>query len=459
MARWQIVNVLQTSVSGRRIWQLAPSGDHYAIHAEKTLLLDEGIPSGMAAKDWQSVFRRKLNIAWLPADRVFLRVIHLPPSDAAEIGQMIELQLEKLSPLPVGQMVWSYYLLPRPVEKADALQTVIVVIAAHSAVEEFLGQLEKEGYLADRLDTPALDQLIAANIHEDGVWVFPGGENEAVLTAWWYGGTVQNLTLVLLKNGPERGAQLKTQLEQIAWAGELEGWLSEAPTIHLVSGPEETRFWEPIFRDSGYPLKLHPTAEPQKLAALAAKRYSETGAVISLLPADFALRYRQRFIDGLWMRGLVALLSAYIVGVLIYFGALYVLKLKYDRVKHDLTSISGSYTNALKDAEQIKILVDRQELKYKALDCLKAVAEHLPDNVTIDHIYFQRGKFELNGSAVNEEAGDSDLLGKFNEELRRIPNPNRADQPLFSEVSPPTTETKGANTTWRFNCQLTEAEP
>ena len=37
----------------------------------------------------------------------------------------------------------------------------------------------------------------------------------------------------------------------------------------------------------------------------------------------------------------------YIIGVLIYFGALYVLKSKYDRVKQDLASISGSYTNAL----------------------------------------------------------------------------------------------------------------
>ena len=137
------------------------------------------------------------------------------------------------------------------------------------------------------------------------------------------------------------------------------------------------------------------------------------------------------------MRGLVGVLSAYIIGVLIYFGALYVLKMKYDRVKQDLASISGSYTNALKDAAQIKILVDRQELKYKALDCLKAVAEHVPDNVTIDHIYFQRGKFELNGTASSDEDADTDPLGKFNEDLRHVNNPNRPDQPLFSDISAP----------------------
>jgi hypothetical protein len=455
MARSQTVNVLQTSASGRRLWQLSPNGGQYTVQAEKTLLLNEPIPAGLAAKDWQSLFSHKLNVAWLPADKVFLRAIHLPPSDAAEIGQMIELQLEKLSPLPVAQMVWSYYLLPRPLDKPEALQTVIVVIASRASVEEFLGHLQTEGYLADRLETPGLDQLLAANIHEEGVWIFAGGENEPVLAAWWYGGTVQNLTIVLLTPGPERGPQLKTQLEQIAWAGELEGWLTGAPVVHLVADPAETRFWEPVFRDVGQQLKLYPAPAGQQLAALSAKRCTEAAVGTSLLPPDFAARYRQQFVDGLWMRGLVGVLSAYIIGVLIYFGALYVLKMKYDRVKQDLASISGSYTNALKDAAQIKILVDRQELKYKALDCWKAVAENMPDGLTLGHMYFQRGKLELSGTAVVE---DTDTLGKFNEDLRHVNNPNRPEQPLFSDISPPRRNTHQTVTDWGFNCELKEAE-
>jgi hypothetical protein len=455
MSRWQIVNVLHTSASGRRLWQLSPDGDQFAVQGEKTLLLNEAIPPAMAAKDWQSLFRRKLNIAWLPDDMVFLRAVHLPASDSAEIGQMIELQLEKLSPLPVGQMVWSFYLLPRPADKPEALQTVIVIIASRSSVEEFLGQLEGEGYLADRLETPGLDELLAANIQEDGVWVFPEGELEPVLTAWWYGGTAQNLTLVLLTTGPERGAQLRTQLEQIAWAGELDGWLTSPPKVHLVAGPADTRFWEPVFKDAGFDLKLHPAATEPQLAALSAKRCVGDAAKTSLLPHDFAARYHQQFVDGLWMRGLVAVLSAYIIGVLIYFGALYVLKMKYTRVKQDLASITGSYTNALKDAAQIQILLDRQELKYKALDCLKAIAEHMPESITLNDFYFQRGKVDLRGTAVTDDADD---VGKFNEDLRHVTNPNRPDQPLFSDISPPHMESHGAVTDWGFSCQLKEAE-
>ncbi|HUD48019.1 MAG TPA: hypothetical protein VMR33_14395 [Candidatus Baltobacteraceae bacterium] len=454
MARWQIVNVLHTSASGRRIWQLSPAGDNFTVQGEKTLLLNEAIPPTMAAKDWQSLFRHKLNIAWLPADKVFLRAVQLPASEPAEIAQMIELQMEKLSPLPVAQMVWSFYLLPRPLDKPEGMQTVIVIVAARSGVEEFLGELEGEGYLADRLETPGLDQLLAADIQEDGVWIFPSGENEPVLAVWWYGGTAQNLTLVLLTPGPERGAQLKTQLEQIAWSGELDGWLTSAPTVHLVAGAADTRFWETVFKEAGQELKLHPAATEAQLAALSARRCVDDAANTSLLPREFAARYHQQFVDGLWMRGLVGVLSAYIIGVLIYFGALYVLKLKYNRVSQDLASISGSYTNALKDAEQIKILLDRQELKYKALDCLKAVAETMPESITLQSFYFQRGRVDLRGAAVTDDADD---VGKFNEELRHVNNPNRPDQSMFSDITPPRMESRGEVTQWGFTCQLKEA--
>ncbi len=186
MARWQIVNVLHTSASGRRLWQLAPAGDQFNVQGEKTLLLNEAVPPGLAAKDWQSLFRHKLNIAWLPADKVFLRAIQLPAGDSAEIGQMIELQLEKLSPLPVGQMVWSFYLLPRPLDKPDALQTVIVIIAARAGVEEFLGQLEQEGIFGRSPGNAGTGSDSGRRRPGRGRVGFPpGGETEPVLTVWW----------------------------------------------------------------------------------------------------------------------------------------------------------------------------------------------------------------------------------------------------------------------------------
>ena len=94
MARWYSANVLQTGAGGRRLWQLSANGDRFAVQDETTLLLTEPCPPLVVGKDWHTLFRGKLNIAWLPTDKVFLRTVQLPTSDPAEIQSMVELQLE-----------------------------------------------------------------------------------------------------------------------------------------------------------------------------------------------------------------------------------------------------------------------------------------------------------------------------------------------------------------------------
>jgi hypothetical protein len=455
MARWYSANVLQTNPGGRRLWQLSAAGNSFSVQAEKTLLLNESAPPDIAAKDWHTLFRGKLNIAWLPADKIFLRAVQLPTSDPAEVSSMVELQLEKLSPLPVTHIVWSTYLMPLPVDKPDALQTVVVIIAARSAVEDFLRQLEGEGFLPDRLEAPGLEQLLAAKINGDGVWIVPGALGENVLVVWWSAGTIQNLNLVALSSGPERGLELKTQLEQIAWSGELEGWLSGPPKIYLLVGSADAAFWEPVFKDWGEQLKVIPPASPKELAVLSAQRCASNSSPTSLLPADYSARYHQQFVDRLWMRSLMTVLGVYIVGVLFYFGMLYVFNLKDTRVKQDLAALGNSYTNSQRDIAQIALLKERETLKYAALDCWKAVAENLPDSLTLENMDFLHGKLELSGTVTAE---DQDAVFTFNERMRHVLD-SSMQQPLFTDVTPPTTSLRGTSGQWRFVCVLPGAAP
>ena len=180
-------NVLQVGAQGRHLWQFDARGRGFVLNREQTSVAGEPLPARLIAKDWRSLWQRKLNIAWLAPEQVFLRVAQFPASDFDETLSMVELQLEKLSPMPVTQIVWTIHLLPHT---EGSLQTVIVMIVARNTVEEFLGQLEGQGYLADRLELPLLDQLQATAITRNGAWIYPeapGGRN-AALVAWWYGG-------------------------------------------------------------------------------------------------------------------------------------------------------------------------------------------------------------------------------------------------------------------------------
>src|SRR5437879_170940 len=208
MARWHSCNVLQPGSQVHQLWQFSAK---FALQRQEPKRPTEPLPAKIVGKDWQTLFRPKLNIAWLASDKVFLRVIQLPKSDAAETQSMVELQMEKLSPWPVAQVVWGFELLP---QSAGEMQTAIVIVVARSYVEEFLGQLEGRGYLADRLELPFLDQLRATPIEGDGAWIFPGvgPDNYSGLIAWWYGGVLQNLCLIHLPPSADRNRLLQEQL-------------------------------------------------------------------------------------------------------------------------------------------------------------------------------------------------------------------------------------------------------
>src|SRR5262249_37161738 len=195
-------------------------------------------------------------------------------------------QLEKLSPMPVTQVVWSIHVLPHAEE---SLQTIIVMIVARDVVEEFLGKLEGQGYLADRLELPLLDQLQATSITEDGAWIYPqprSGQNSA-LVAWWYGGVLQNLDLVTLPTSPQ-SPSLKEQLLQMAWAGEMDGWLKSQPHWHLVADVTSAAQWEPALREAlEQPLAVAPPLPGAELAALTARRAAHSDPRASLLPLEY----------------------------------------------------------------------------------------------------------------------------------------------------------------------------
>jgi len=70
---------------------------------------------------------------------------------------------------------------------------------------------------------------------------------QAALVAWWYGGVLQNLGLVTLP-ASDAAQSLKEQLLQMAWAGELDGWLSAKPTWHLVTDAVTGAEWEQAIR-------------------------------------------------------------------------------------------------------------------------------------------------------------------------------------------------------------------
>ncbi|HEX5220724.1 MAG TPA: hypothetical protein VFZ59_14225, partial [Verrucomicrobiae bacterium] len=410
MARLHSCNVLSTGAAGRKLWQFQAQGN-FNLTREHTSPDGEPLPGGVAQKSWGSLWQPRLNVAWLPAESVFFRVIHLPPaSNFAETLSMVELQLEKLSPIPVGQVAWSVHPLPAQSGVPDDLQTLIVVLVERKQVEDFLGELEGQGYLADRLELQALDQLSVASVTENGAWIYPGlgGPHNTALVAWWYNGKLQNLNTLTMPGTGDRAASLKEQLAQMAWAGELEGWLTSLPHWTLVADEQTAAEWEgPLKRGLDAPIQLVSPLKPVELAARTARRAVEADAKSNLVPPEYAGRYRNQFVDRLWIRGLLAVGALYVVGVLIYFGIVGVQEFRVSRVEAKVAAMGPTYTNAIQLRERYQILKTRQELKFAALDCWRKTAELLPDSAQLETFAFSDGhRLALSGTSPQDGAAD-----------------------------------------------------
>jgi hypothetical protein len=447
-------NVLEVGAQARQLWQFEARGSSYVLSREHTALNGDPLPGRIVGKDWRTLFQKKLNVAWVPAENVFLRVVQLPWSDFNETLSMVELQLEKLSPMPVAQICWSFHSLPHPQEHQ---QTVIVMIVARSVVEEFLGQLEGQGYIADRLELPLLDQLQTTAITEDGAWIYPeaaAGKNSA-LVAWWYGGVLQNLDLLTLPaDKPAEG--LKEQLLQMAWAGELEGWLTSPPEWHLVADVAASQ-WEPPLRAGlEQPIEMISPRPTTELAALTARRSALSDPRANLLPAEFATRYQQQFHDRLWMRSLFALGAIYLLGVAIYMISLAYANFRTSSVEHYVASLGPTYTNAIQLRDRYNVLKERQELKYAGLDCWNTAARLLPENATLDNLNFADGKrLSLSGTAPS---GDVQKLFEFERAMRNATSTD--GQLLFDPTKGDSLQyhTRDQYATWSLNLELKRSE-
>jgi hypothetical protein len=452
---WHSCNVLQVGLENRQLWQFDSRGNRFTLNREQTTPAGETLPAYLVRKTWRSLWQNKLNVAWLPAEHVFLRVAKFPQSSFDETAAMVELQLEKFSPLPVAQIVWSIHVMPGA---ADQLQTVVIIIAARSLVEEFLGQLEGQGYLADRLELPLLDQLQGSAITEDGASIYPDrtAANARALIAWWYGGSLQQLDLVNLAGSTDRTASLKEQIAHAAWSGELDGWLTGPPRWHLVADAAVAGEWLPLLNEGlGEPVEVIAPLPPSALAAATARRAAQATPKASLLPAEFSLRYQQQFVDRLWMRGLGAVLSLYVIGVLIYFVALEVLIFRVSGVESKVADLSQSYTNVMQLKARHQVLQDRQELKYAALDCWNVAAELMPPGLTLDSYSFTDGKKATFGGTA--PADQVNLLIDFTEAFRKA---KVQDKPMFKK-SGDLNYSKGAAgnaVSWNFSCELNRTE-
>jgi hypothetical protein len=256
---------------------------------------------------------------------------------------------------------------------------------------------------------------------------------------------------------PNRAELLKEQLQQMAWSGELEGWLTKPPRWHLVANETSAAIWQPLFQSwLGSSVPTEAPASAAQLLTQTANRAAQTEPRLNVLPPDYGTRYRQQFIDRLWIRGLTAVLGVYILVVFGYAAAVQWQGMELGSKQREVSQLSLQYTNTLQLKARLGVLENRQALKFAALDCLRATAELLPESLTLSQFDFRNGKtMVLHGTAPPDEAK---LVTDFNEGLHKVTRPT--GELLFEKIEPPVSGVApgGGSLSWSFSADLARGE-
>lgn len=168
----QSCNVLSLDAANRRLHHFTVAKGGVSVAGVSEAAPGKPLPPHLVARDWRLLVRSRLDVAWMPPESVFLRVVQLPACAPGELAGMIEFQLEKLSPMPPAQVVWTVETVPYPdaVQQAvqqTAQQTALVTIVARGAVESFVDSLEQGGFMADRLELPVVRRLLSRPVQGD----------------------------------------------------------------------------------------------------------------------------------------------------------------------------------------------------------------------------------------------------------------------------------------------------
>jgi len=458
--KWSSCNLLEPATEGSRLCQFSVSSKKVKLTGDLRVAEGDDPPAKAVGKDWSDLLSRKLNIATLPPEKVFLRVVELPECEPDELLPMVEFQIEELSPLPMAQTVWSAEAVPGSAG-AEGNQTVLVMIAERGVVEDRLDELEAVNYLADRVEVPLLRELVPGEPREDGahIQLVQGADSVLALVSWWFDGRLRDVNSFNLPDTAASRDALVEKINSIALAGEVAGWMPDEPACHLTKRGDVAGDWNAaLAKCFGRIREVEPMSEVD--LATAAVEFAARTTAPGLMLEDYSARNRQRFLDGLWMQGIKGAVALMLIGLLGFYVYGSMLKGTLDEKQELVTVRSNQYNGALLLKAKVETLEKQKALKYAALEAWHKVSTGLPGELKFTELAFASSR-TLDGNTSRElrisgaaDAGKATLIDDYQEALTRM---ERSDgKALFSSVRAETIrqDTRKNQTVWSLKCEF-----
>jgi Tfp pilus assembly PilM family ATPase len=382
---------------------------------------------------------------------VFCQSLRLPTTQADELKQMLDLQIDTLTPLPLEDVVYSF----EPLEKTDTDTKVLVAVARKAAVNERVGALEAAGLEAEVV---AVDTLAAFHglVRRD---VLPRDEklnvfvlftvSAANVVVYSHGSPVTVRSIVAgegILSSAENKAALREELTRTLVAAEAEMPKCETGRMTFATWSERLRAEvEELARTwSDRAEFLSNGSAPSPALSLCVETATEEAVRLNLLPDEWRQRRRTARFRKTLIRAAIAVGAVYLLAVAVFLTMMGIRRAQLSRVESEIKKHGGEFT----DARQLhRLLFEMQKQidpKYSALEVLRQVSALMPADNSL-----KLASFDFKKDATVKLRGQTASAGTATEFISRLEKCE-----LFSKVNTGSMRTDGGLTKFDVVCSL-----
>jgi hypothetical protein len=378
---------------------------------------------------------------------VLCQILRLPATDPAELKQMLDLQIDNLTPLPLEEVVYGF----EPLDVVDGQTRVLVAIARKAAVNERVGALETAGLQAEVVSVDALAMFRAlsrrnllATDEKRNVLVILGQATANVIV--YSRGVLLAVRSVVF--GGDSEAVLREELQRTFVAVEAGRPQQAAGGLIILARNEQARLFAErvasgLSTQTSY---LSNGAVPSPGFSLCLERTGEAVTPLNLLPDEWRQKRQTAAFRRRMIRGAIAAAVVYAVSLAAFLGFLTVRDSRLHKVESEIAGRQTRFHQA-KELQSALLAMSKQlDLKYSALEVLRGVAVLLPENVKLTSFSFKKDQTV----AIKGQAPAPTLALDFQSRLEKCE--------LFTKVVPErSTQEASGLTKFGLTCTLKSA--
>ena len=375
---------------------------------------------------------------------VLCQILRLPATEPAELKQMLDLQIDSLTPLPLEEVVYSF----EPLDTLEGQTRVLVAIARKAAVNARVEALETAGLQAEIVSVDALAMFRALNQRD----LLPGDDKLNVLVilgiasadviVYSQGGPLAVRSIVL---GAEPESVLREELQRTFVAAEAgQPQRAMGGVTFLAQGESMKALAENVANGlNAQSSFLTNGSVPSAGLSLCLQCVGHEATTLNLLPDEWRQKrktaaFRQRLI-----RGAIAVGLLYALALAVFLTFLGVKKTQLHRVESDISGRQAEFAKA-KQLQGTLITMRKQlDMSSSALEVLREVSSRLPDNVKLNYFQYKKDLTVV----LKAQAPSQPLALEFQSRLEK--------SDLFSKVVAPQTRVEPGSGLTKFDVTCT----